>query len=59
MTWTRRNLPMRPADLDKLILDVQNGLYPVNGMDESIINRTNPKIGIEPVPMNVSRLIIL
>lgn len=46
--FIQRNLPMRPADLDKLILDVQNGLYPVNGM-EVTTNGSNPK-PIDPKP---------
>ena len=51
---------MRPADLDKLILDVQNGLYPVNGMEVSkqpigFANQfgTEPKQPIEPEQSNV------
>jgi len=43
---------MRPSDLDKLILDVQNGLYPINGMEVST-NAANPK-QIEPEPPNVT-----
>ena len=46
---------MRPADLDKLILDVQNGLYPVNGM-EVTTNGSNPK-PIDPKP-NVINLTV-
>jgi len=48
LIYTRRQLPLKPTELDKLILDVQNGLYPVNGMEVSTNGAGGAKAPVEP-----------
>ena len=40
-----KNLPFSPRDLDKLVLDVQNGLYPIMPIQEP-----DKKPDTKPVP---------
>ena len=54
--YSVKDLPTATGDLDKLVLDVENGLYPISGRDQ---NGANNKSKLDTILQVVFSVIII